>query len=540
MGESKPKQAPSIFNDVLGPIMTGPSSSHTAAPTRIGKMAAELLAGKLKKAIITFETKGSFAACYQTQRSDKGLIGGLLGWDPEDERIPSAEQHADAQGVTVIFQSEDFPADHPNTAKITVESVTGESISLVALSVGGGMFEIIEIAGFTVLIAGDYYELLIVTPSPQAESVATHSLGLLSGQRISCHIASQTQRDGYTLLNIKSSQPVPDVLLSNLKSTTGTESVKYLRPVLPIISQKDGQVPFRTAAEMLTTASPDTELWELAVRYESARGGISETEVLTKMKYVIGKMKAAVELGLSGQLKMERILKPQAHLVEKAKTKAVLVPTGVMNTVIAWSMAVLEVNSAMGVVVAAPTAGSCGVVPGAILGSAKEMGLTADDEVKAMLAAGLIGVFIAEQATFSAEVCGCQAECGAASCMAAAGIVQLAGGTARQAVTAASIAMQNILGMVCDPIATLVEVPCLGKNVMGAVNAVAVANMALAGVDEIVPLDEAIQAMYAVGKLLPAELRCTGLGGLAATPTACRIAKNLPSQMCLTQGNGNI
>ena len=517
------RQAPSIFNDVLGPIMTGPSSSHTAAPTRIGKMASQLIDDKLKKAVITFESSGSFAACYQSQRSDVGLIGGLLGWVPEDERIPAAKIHAEKQGVIIEFNCEDFPADHPNTAKIALESVNRETMDLVALSVGGGMFEVIEVCGFPVSMAGDYYELLLFTSERLADMAYAGNNKILSANGISMHFAGEYLHDGQALVHLKSSTPLSPNVLSEIKNLPGIDKVKYLEPVLPVISQEDGKVPFRTAAEMLSAAAPDARLWELAVHYESVRGGISADEVHKKMKYIAKIMKTAVEVGLSGELKMERILKPQAYLINKAK----LIPTGVINSVIAWSMAVLEVNSAMGVVVAAPTAGSCGVVPGAVLGTAKELNLPEEEEIKALLAAGLIGIFIAEQATFSAEVCGCQAECGAASCMAAAGVVQLAGGTARQAVTAASIAMQNSLGMVCDPIATLVEVPCLGKNVMSAVNAVASANMALAGVNEIVPLDEAIQAMFAVGKMLPPELRCTGLGGLAVTPTGLNIAKNI-------------
>ncbi|HHW03739.1 MAG TPA: hypothetical protein GXX35_13200 [Thermoanaerobacterales bacterium] len=157
------------------------------------------------------------------------------------------------------------------------------------------------------------------------------------------------------------------------------------------------------------------------------------------------------------------------------------------------------------------------------------MGLGDDEKAKALLAAGGIGVLIAEQATFAAEVCGCQAECGAASAMAAAGVVQLAGGTAEQGVAAASIALQNLLYLICDPVAELVEVPCLGKNVMAAVNAVASANMALAGVYPVIPLDEVIQAMYQVGKMLPRDLRCTGLGGLAVTTTGQEIKRRLSS-----------
>jgi L-serine dehydratase len=146
---------------------------------------------------------------------------------------------------------------------------------------------------------------------------------------------------------------------------------------------------------------------------------------------------------------------------------------------------------------------------------------------QAMLAAGMIGVLIAAQATFAAEVGGCQAECGAGSGMAAAALVTLAKGSARQAVDAAAMALQNILGMVCDPVAGRVEVPCLGKNVMAAANALTCANMALAGYDVVIPLDEVIETMDRVGKSLPVELRCTALGGLSVTRSSKEIEKKL-------------
>jgi L-serine dehydratase len=152
------------------------------------------------------------------------------------------------------------------------------------------------------------------------------------------------------------------------------------------------------------------------------------------------------------------------------------------------------------------------------------MGLDSEDVARALLAAGMIGVFIAAHATFAAEVCGCQAECGAGSAMAAAALVTLANGTAQQAVDAASMALQNLLGLICDPVANRVEVPCLGRNVMAASNALACANMALAGYDAVIPLDEVIETMDRVGKMLPGELRCTGLGGLSITATSKAIA----------------
>jgi len=155
------------------------------------------------------------------------------------------------------------------------------------------------------------------------------------------------------------------------------------------------------------------------------------------------------------------------------------------------------------------------------------MGLSKDDMIHAMLAGGIIGVFIAAHATFSAEVGGCQAECGAGSGMAAAALVTLAGGSTQLAVNAASIALQNILGMICDPVANRVEVPCLGKNVMAASNALACANMALADYDPVIPLDEVIQTLDTVGKMIPSALRCTAQGGLSITKTSKEIEKRL-------------
>jgi L-serine dehydratase len=198
----------------------------------------------------------------------------------------------------------------------------------------------------------------------------------------------------------------------------------------------------------------------------------------------------------------------------------------------------MEMKSAMGVIVAAPTAGSCGGLPGAVVGAASAMGLSVNHMTKAMLAAGMIGVFIAAHATFAAEIGGCQAECGAGSGMAAAALVALAGGTARQAVDAASMALQNVLGMVCDPVANRVEVPCLGKNVMAASNALACANMALAGFDVVIPLDEVIDAMDKVGKSIPHELRCTALGGLSITETSRAIEKMLSESKMIRMGAG--
>jgi L-serine dehydratase len=183
----------------------------------------------------------------------------------------------------------------------------------------------------------------------------------------------------------------------------------------------------------------------------------------------------------------------------------------------------------MGVIVAAPTAGACSALPGAVIAMAETLGQDEEQMAKALLAAGLIGVFIATRWTFAAEVGGCQAEGGSAASMAAAALVTLAGGTRDQSIAAASMAFQSMLGLICDPIANRVEAPCLGKNVMAASNALSCANMALAGFDPLIPLDEVIDAAKHVSTMMPREHRCTSLGGLAITPTSLEIESKLAS-----------
>ena len=189
----------------------------------------------------------------------------------------------------------------------------------------------------------------------------------------------------------------------------------------------------------------------------------------------------------------------------------------------------MEVKSSMGVIVAAPTAGSCGAMPGAVLAVGHAMGKSRKEICEAMFAAGLIGVFIARDATFAAEEGGCMAETGSGASMAAAAITQMGGGTQAQQLAAASMALQNSFGLVCDPVANRVEAPCLGKNITAAVNALSSANMALAGYGPLIQMDEVIVSMNEVAGQIPRELRCTNLGGLSTTPTSQKIAARLKS-----------
>ena len=196
----------------------------------------------------------------------------------------------------------------------------------------------------------------------------------------------------------------------------------------------------------------------------------------------------------------------------------------------ARAVAVAEYNAAMGKIVAAPTAGSCGILPGTVLALMEEKGLPEERAVLALFTAGAIGMVIAHKASIAGAEGGCQAECGSAAAMAAAALVEMMGGTPAQAGQACAMAIKNQLGLVCDPVAGLVEVPCVKRNVIGAVNAVSCADMALAGIESRIPVDEVIEAMGEVGRRMPVEFRETALGGLAFTPTGQAVKARMQKQ----------
>jgi L-serine dehydratase len=198
-----------------------------------------------------------------------------------------------------------------------------------------------------------------------------------------------------------------------------------------------------------------------------------------------------------------------------------------MARICAAALAVTEVNASMGKIVAAPTAGSSGVLPAVLIMCSEKRGFTDMDLVNGLFAAGAVGIIIAKNASISGAAGGCQAEIGSASAMAAAALAELCGASPKAALDAAAIALKNILGLVCDPVAGLVECPCIKRNAMGAANAVLCADMALAGITSIIPFDEVVVAMKNVGRMMSSDLRETAKGGLAVTPTGLEIAKRI-------------
>jgi L-serine dehydratase len=511
----------SIFNDVIGPVMRGASSSHCAAALRIGRLARDLMDAEITSVLVEFDKLGSLPSTHTSQGSDMGLFGGLLGFEADDDRLPQSDRHLQDAGIDLSFSYVDSADPHPNTYRLTLAG-GGRQHHLVAISTGGGMIELISIDETAVSIGGDYAETLVWFGASTSLDLDT-VLGIIDADNVRVHAAGQ----GW-LVQIQSQQPISDEQLALELPIDAALAVRRLRPVLPVLSRRAVAVPFHSCQEMLAyDGDRNTPLWQLACDYETRRGGLDDAQVIEKMCDIVRILRRSVDLGLAGTEYADRVLGFQSGGFQTMMAEGKLIDGGVLNRIVLYTTALMEVKSSMGVIVAAPTAGACAALPAACLAVGESMQLEEREIAKGMLAAGIVGVFIATHWSFAAEVGGCQAEGGSAAAMAAAALVTLSGGSLQQAVGAASMAMQNMLGLICDPVANRVEVPCLGKNVMAASNALSCANMALAGFDAVIPLDETIAAAKSVAERMPREHRCTGLGGLAATPTSLAIEAGL-------------
>ncbi|MBB6216183.1 L-serine dehydratase [Anaerosolibacter carboniphilus] len=270
------------------------------------------------------------------------------------------------------------------------------------------------------------------------------------------------------------------------------------------------------------------KIWEVMIEREIYISGKSKEEIMGYMKGNLEIMKSAIKRGLQEDIKsVSGLVGGDAKRLRKYYETNKTLAGEQMNKAVASAMAVLEVNASMGQIVAAPTAGSSGILPGVLISAGQDFNLDDEQIVQGLFTAAAIGYIITRNATVAGAEGGCQAETGAAAAMAAAALVEMMGGTPEQALHGASMTIKNILGLVCDPIAGLVEAPCVKRNAIGAANAYISADMALAGIQSIIPFDEVVDAMYKVGKSIPCALRETALGGLAATPTGKKIQEKI-------------
>ena len=285
---------------------------------------------------------------------------------------------------------------------------------------------------------------------------------------------------------------------------------------------------YMTIAELTCAAREQgKKLSEVILADQSAQMEIPAEELYARMERSLEVMQEAIKAGMDPDLRSTSGLtggdaaRMQSYAEQGGMTGSFL------NKAMARAIAVAEYNAAMGKIVAAPTAGSCGIIPGTVLSMLEEGRCTREQAVMALFTSGAVGMVIANKACLAGAQGGCQAECGSAAAMAAAALVELCGGTPEQCEHAVAIAIKNQLGLVCDPVAGLVEIPCIKRNVAGIMVAFSAAEMALAGIGSKIPADECISAMREVGEALPCAMKETAQGGLAVTPTGLKMKKQV-------------
>ncbi|MBN2261176.1 MAG: L-serine ammonia-lyase, iron-sulfur-dependent, subunit alpha [Clostridiales bacterium] len=286
---------------------------------------------------------------------------------------------------------------------------------------------------------------------------------------------------------------------------------------------------FNTGKELLElTKQFNCNISDILIKKEFEVFELSEEEVLNKTRVIYEIMKTSAQSAISNpDLYKGHIIGGDAKKMSIYASKGNSYCGETLNLAMARAFSTSEVNASMGLICAAPTAGASGILPAAIITGSEKIDADENSILRALLTSAAIGELITKNATVSGAEGGCQAETGTAAAMAAAALVELKGGTPEEALNASSIALKNVLGLVCDPIAGLVESPCAKRNAAGVANAMVSADMSLAGVKSIIPFDEMVETMLRVGRSLPFALKETALGGIAITPTAKKLEKKI-------------
>jgi len=513
------QRALSIF-DILGPVMIGPSSNHTAGAVRIGKIARMILGEEPININLYFY--GSLAETYRGHMTDAAVVAGLLGMEVDDQRIKESLKIADNRQIDIKIFTQTVSDKNPNTVEMELKSNLN-SVKINAISIGGGEIVISDIDEFKVNFSGNK-DMVIVALKENYSKILPKIKNMLGEDVTSIESIKGVSR---YLICFYLDDVIDNSILKWILNIRGVDFARSIKS-LYTYKLKNSDPLFRTIKGMLSMAKSDKKsLSQIIIDYESKRSGLTEKEIRDRIKEIWHVMKEEINQGLmkDNQLIGGLMSGKDAKMLYKAVKEEKLIFGRPLSLAVARAIACGEVNASMGKVVAAPTAGAVGVIPAVILTAAEELGSKEQGIIDALLVAAGIGVVIAFAVPLSGAMGGCQSEIGVASAMAAAAIVQLAGGNSEQVAQAMALALKNLFGLVCDTVAGPVEVPCIKRNVIGVANAFAVADMALAGIQSIIPPDEVIVALRNIQTLMPMELRDTMLGGLGITETAKRLKK---------------
>lgn len=520
------------LTDIIGPVMVGPSSSHTAGALRIASMARSLCLAEPVSA--SFSLLGSFAHTLSGHGTDKALVAGMLGLAADDERVRDSFRLAAEAGLAFSFEplpeADDY--DHPNTIDILVVDAEGAEMRVRGESIGGGAAVIRRIDGIDVRITGESTSVVVRQRDERgalahiAQSLSAHGANIATarlyregkGEAAYTVLETDQEVDADAKAAIEAHPSILDVRI-----VPGDARMRARGDVDRAAADRFRELDFPSGTALLALCGERG--WPISAAFlERERALAASIGRADDARAYLGRALDVMRRAALGPVEepaasMGGLIGGEAAKLSRLGSDGAA--DGTLARACVYAMAVLETNASMGRIVAAPTAGSAGVVPGVLLALQEARGLADEDLARGLAAAAAVGYLVTRNATVSGAEGGCQAEVGSAAAMAAAAATELMGGTPEQCLDAAGNALANLMGLVCDPVAGLVEVPCQKRNAAGAAVALASAQIALAGVGNLVGFDETVEVMYKVGRSLPFELRESALGGIAAAPSAC-------------------
>ena len=518
------KEYNTIFNHALAPITPGPSSSNTCGPVRIGLVCQQLLGEVPAKAVIEYYSKGAFTTTLYGMRSDVAFINGLMGKEQNDPEFNLAYEKAKEIGMDVSFKEvDDLTVGGMETVRIRMTGNEENFLTVIGESIGGGAFKIHYIDDCESNISGMNYELLIfVNKDGDAEKSAANIISKVEP----INDYSIVYGKDYALIDIKSGHDFSLNMSEKEWIDNRIIKIREVKPIHPIVSDILKKPPFETAEEMIEYCEKKKcSTARAAIDYETALSGWEENKIRQYANMLIKTMKDSRENGLKRGLTFDGIVTPKAAAMKGVIGRGKKPSLGILNDAIPSALGIMEWSNASGKIVCVPTGGSSGIVPGLLLSAAETMGSSEDELYEALMAAGIIGVLMMVDGNeFAGGTHGCQAEIACGTAMAAAGLVQLMGGTAKECCDSAAMSLQCFLGLICDPVAGLVQVPCLARNIAGVSVAASCAEAVCAGFDVVIPLEEMSRIMVRVGTDITKELGMC-CSGCCLTPTGRRLTK---------------
>ncbi|MEI6451560.1 MAG: L-serine ammonia-lyase, iron-sulfur-dependent, subunit alpha [Actinomycetes bacterium] len=516
---------PELFNDVFGPIMQPGSSSHFAGPCRLGLLAGQLLGEPPARIRILLDERGSFAGTFGIMAEDRAMVGGVLGFEPDDERLFRAYELAEEAGAEVSFElTELAESDHPNAVKFVLTGRSGREAELVGNSTGGGMVETVAVNGFPLHTIGDAYALLVFDAQWRIGAEQLVALVRNLPELVDSHegfVAGPGVLHAFMLAGEPDLVALGGLLMEDLPGVT----VAVLRPLLPVISPFDRKPQlFDTMARWREIAEhEDLPLWEVAVQYEMDASGWSRARIIERMRVLAGLMRRQTRAVYDEDLVVPTSpFKPDfAGRWADHAASGRAVTDGVTAQTIKWAYGAGSGIPGV-VVVPGPMGGGAGYIYAAMSAVQDARGLSDDDLLRGLFVAGGIGAISYTRSAPTGEVTGCSGEAGTCGAMAAAAIVEMAGGSPEHVENAASLALQAFTGMPCDPMPGGLCQPCRSRIIAATCMAHVFADLALAGHEAVLPLHEAIDVADKIGRSLPPELLCTSAGGACAAPAAQR------------------